>query len=257
MKTLEKELETAVRLAKQAGELQLSRLAGLKRVEIKADRSPVSEVDEACEKILRGGLEAAFPDDGFLGEETGERVGRSGRTWIVDPIDGTRPYLHGIPTFSVLVSLEDGGDPVLGLILLPAMDELHTATKGGGAFRNGAPVRVSKTGSLADAMGAQFGYFHQPNSPEGLAIKALGSRADYLYGFMDAWSYGAIASGRLDFSVNLLDKPWDCSAAACLIREAGGRFSDLSGRETTRSGNMLFSNGALHDELLSFFAPTK
>lgn len=253
MKPLLKELENAVKLARAAGELQLARLAGLKRISIKADRSPVSEVDEACEKILREGLESAFPEDGFMGEETGEREGHSGRTWIVDPIDGTRPYLHGIPTFSVLVSLEDRGDPIVGVILLPAMNELYAATRGGGAFRNGQPIRVSETRELGDAMGTQFGYFHQPDTREGLAIKALGARADYLYGFMDAWSYGALAAGHLDFSVNLLDKPWDCSAAACIIREAGGRFSDLSGRETTRSGNMVFSNGHLHDAVLEGF----
>lgn len=245
----EAELEAAKRLARAAGVVQLAR-HGIGEVDLKADNSPVTKVDRQCEELIRGELEAEFPDDGFLGEESGEAAGRSGRTWIVDPLDGTRPYIRGIVTYAALIALEDAAGMVLGVIHLPALDLTCWATRGGGAFCNGQPAQVSSTRSVADSIGSGLGFIQRFDEPEGGRLFELLRRAGYSYGFMDAYSYVCVATGRLDFCVNLLDSPWDCAAAAAIISEAGGRWSDVAGVESVHRGSFVASNGVLHRTVL-------
>lgn len=245
-----RELETAIRLAKEAGEIQLHHRHLAVKVSLKEDASPVSEVDQACERHIREGLAVSYPDDDILGEEEGGNAQIAGRHWIIDPIDGTRPYLRGIPTFSVLLSLEEDGVPVVGVIHLPALGETYAAAKGAAATLNGHPIQSSRTEHLRKAMGSQLGFFERHGEKDSEAVKRVMLAADYGYGFMDAYTYGSVAAGRLDFAVNLLDKPWDCSAACCIVEAAGGSWSDLQGRRSTRNGQILLTNGLLHDEIL-------
>ena len=248
------ELAEALKIAEEAGTIQRSYEQRLPVAEKKEDFSPVTEVDRACEGLIRCRLLSLFPGDGFLGEESTPVPGKSGRQWIVDPLDGTRPYLHGIPTYSVLIALEEEELPVLGVILLPALGITCWATRGSGAFLNGDAIHVSGTGSLEAAMGTAFGFREKADQPEGRQLFSLMRRWDYAYGFMDAYSYVCVASGRLDLAVNLLDKPWDCAAAACIVREAGGHFSDINGAPSTHNGSIILSNGVLHREALGYFA---
>ena len=245
----EAELELAKRLARAAGAIQLSR-RGAGAVDFKADDSPVTEVDRRCEALIRSELESAYPDDGFLGEESGEAAGHSGRTWIVDPLDGTRPYIRGIVTHAALIALEDAAGPALGVIHLPALDLTCWATRGGGAFCNGEPARVSSTRTLAESIGSGLGFVQRFDEPTGGRLFELLRRTGYSYGFMDAYSYVCVATGRLDFCVNLLDAPWDCAAAAAIIAEAGGRWSDAAGVESVRRGSFVATNGVLHRTVL-------
>jgi histidinol-phosphatase len=244
-----RELETAEAAARAAGRHLLDGSRKLPAVELKGDRSPVTRLDRESEAILSRLLLDAFPSDGLLGEECGEVAGSSGRRWIVDPLDGTRPFLRGIPTYSVLVALEEAGEMVVGCMFFPVSGECYTAAKGRGAFRDGRRIRVSRTPSLDRAMLAGLG----PRTGGGKTaanLRKLLDAADYAYGFMDAYSYALVASGRLDAVVSIWDKPWDCAAAACIVREAGGRFSDLSGAPDVHTGVSVASNGLLHEALL-------
>jgi myo-inositol-1(or 4)-monophosphatase len=246
-----KELSVALELARRAGEIQLAGQTVKLDVERKPDDSPVTGVDRACEEVILSGLSAAFPDDAFLGEETGEQSGTSGRTWIVDPLDGTRPFIRSIPTYSCLISLEAEDEQAVGVIHLPALKETYRACLGGGAFLNDQPIRVSDTRELNHAMGSALGQVERKDEPVGKELLAAMSEWDCAYGFMDNYSYGCVAAGRIDLCVNLLDQPYDCAAAACIVSEAGGTYTDIEGNRTVHNGSIILSNGHLHDAILS------
>ena len=247
------ELLIAREAARIAGDIQLAHRGKLLQIENKSDASPVTQVDRLCEQAIRDMFLKHFPADGFLGEETGFDKGASGRKWIVDPLDGTRPYIRGIPTYSTLIALEDHDELVVGCMNLPALGETYWAHKGGGAFLNGNPIHVSATPQVPNVLGCAFGFIEKAGTPDAQALLKLMGAWGYAYGFMDAYTYGSIAAGRIDASVNLLDKPWDCAAAVCIVREAGGRFSDLHGDDTIYSGSCVLSNGIVHEAVLEYF----
>ena len=247
------ELKAATAAAFAAGAVQIDKRRQILRVDTKSDRSPVTEVDRMCEAIIRERLMKQFPRDGFLGEETGEEKGSSGRTWIVDPLDGTRPYIRGLPTFSVLIALDDGGELAVGCMHLPAMAETYVAQRGKGAFCNNDPIHVSSAASFDRVMGSGFGFVEKVEAEEGKTLFSLMRQWDYAYGFMDVFTYGCIAAGKLDLCINLLDKPWDCAAAACIVSEAGGRYSDIRGNRSVYNGSIILSNGFIHDAVLEYF----
>ncbi len=244
------ELEVARRTCAEVGQMQRARQPQVSGAELKTDGSPVTEVDRACEHMVIERIGAACPTDGILGEESGDHPGTSGRRWIVDPLDGTRPYIRGIPTYSVLLALEDEGVPVVGVVELPALRLSCWAARGEGAFLNGERISVSSTAHLQHAMGSALGFVESTDAGLSTRLLELMRRWDYVYGFMDAYSYVCVASGRLDICVNLLDKAWDCAAAACIIEEAGGRYSDMSGSRTVHNGSFIATNGALHEAVL-------
>jgi histidinol phosphatase-like enzyme (inositol monophosphatase family) len=248
-----KELNIAIKAALEAGKIQLEGCGAALDVEIKGDNSPVTQFDKRCEEKIREIILSEFPDDGFLGEESGESGPPGGRRWIVDPIDGTRPFIRGIPTHSALIALEVAGEPAIGVINVPAMGVVCHASKGGGAFLNDKKIRVSSVKKLSNAMGCGLGMIQRAGKPEGRCLDKYLQSLDYAYGFMDAYTYVLIACGKLDACVNLLDKPWDCAAAACIVTEAGGRFSAVNGEKTIHGGSFVLTNGILHDEVLEFF----
>lgn len=247
------ELSTALNLAHQAGALQLKSCQSVQKVSLKTDRSPVTSVDKACEELIRHELLLTFPGDGFLGEESGTVDGPSGRCWIVDPLDGTRPFIRGIPTYSTLIALEEGAIPVVGVIHLPALNLTCWASRNGGAYLNGEPIHVSSTPVPETAMGSALGFREHPEASLREKLLRLMRSWEYAYGFMDAFSYVCVASGKLDVCVNLLDKPWDCAAAACIVTEAGGKFSDVNGAPSVRNGSFVATNAPLHRCTVDFF----
>lgn len=248
----DKELSAALAIAQAAGNIHLDLQP--KDIEHKDDNSPVTEIDKKCEQLIRNKLMEMFPNDGFLGEETGDFKGSNDRKWIVDPLDGTRPFIRNIPTHSVLIALEQENEPVVGIIHLPALKITCWAKKNGGAFLNGKPIRVSETSEMKSAMGSALGFLEKSETNEGKKLFSLMKSWDYAYGFMDAYSYVCAASGKLDMCVNLLDKPWDCAAAACIVSEAGGIFSDIHGNRSVYNGSIVISNKKLHSEIIDFFA---
>ena len=239
--------------AAAAGAIQRSQQSSLK-VRIKSDDSPVTQVDERSEQLIRSTILDQFSQDGFLGEESGEAASANGRRWIVDPLDGTRAYIRGLPTYSCLVALEQDGRVVVGVMYLPALQELYWATAGGGAFCNGETIRVSDCSRLQEANGTGLGHLQHRGTPMGDRLLDLLCDLGYVFGFMDGYSYACVASGRLDLCVNLMDKPWDCAAASVIVREAGGRFSDASGVESIYNGSVVASNGYLQGALLDALA---
>jgi histidinol-phosphatase len=248
------ELSLALETAKKAGQYLQQAQHSLPAVETKADRSPVTEIDRVSESIIQNSLLSAYKNDGFLGEESGDLAGTSGRRWIVDPLDGTRPYLRAIPTWSVLIALEQEGKPVVGVMHLPGLDITCWASRGAGAFQNNRAIHVSSSRSLSTAMGSALGFVEKADEPAGKQLLGLMRAWDYTYGFMDAYSYVCVANGSLDITVNLLDKPWDCASAACIVSEAGGIFSTIDGSETVHGGSIIFSTTALQQEALPFFS---
>lgn len=249
----ENELSVAIEAAKEAGKIQLEGMELIGEIEFKEDNSPVTDIDKRCEKTITELLVDRFPLDGLLREEDGEITGVSGRKWVIDPLDGTRPFIRGIPTHGVLIALEKENVPVVGVMYLPALDCLCYASKGGGAFINRKQVRVSKTDRLHDAMGSALGFIENSEMHDGQKLFEVMKTWNYTYGFMDSYSYVCVAGGKLDVAISLLDKPWDCAAAACIVKEAGGRYSDIFGNETIYNGSVVFSNGIIHDEILRHF----
>ncbi len=249
----ENELSVALHAAREAGQIQLQGRELMGEVEFKEDDSPVTDVDKRCEKVITEFLAEKFPRDGLLGEENGEVTGTSERRWIIDPLDGTRPFIRGIPTYGVLIALEQQSVPVVGVMYLPALDCLCYASRGGGAFLNGKKVKVSATDSLQAALGSALGFVENSEMHDGRKLFNLMKSWNYTYGFMDCYTYVCVAGGKLDLSVSLLDKPWDCAAAACIVKEAGGRYSDIDGKESIYNGSVIFSNGIIHDEVLRYF----
>lgn len=240
-----------------AGEeaLRLYRAGAANRSKRKPDRSPVTEADETVEKRLSMYLRKRYPEAGFLGEETGAAgPSEAGLRWVVDPIDGTRAFIRGIPTWSILVGLEADGRPVLGVAYMPGDDDLFIAIDGEGAWGNGRPLHVSRVDSLDDAVVSHGALSQFTDLQLGHLLPRLGQRTYTQRGFADFDGYRQLLLGRLDAMVDPGVAPWDICAAAVLVREAGGRLTDLEGDETIHGGGALASNGAVHDALLALLA---
>ncbi|HET7322631.1 MAG TPA: inositol monophosphatase family protein, partial [Longimicrobiaceae bacterium] len=220
------ELDLAVAAARAAGELTLRWFQKGPAVELKADASPVTEADRAAEQRLRERIRARYPDDGILGEEGGEEPGRSGRRWVLDPIDGTRSFIHGVPLYGVMVALEAGGEPVLGVLHFPALGDTVAAARGLGCRWNGRPARVSATARLADALVLTSGDLPATRVP---GLQRLSESAGSFRTWGDCYGYALVATGRAEAMLDPELKVWDAAAVRPVIEEAGGVFTDWSG----------------------------
>lgn len=244
------DLAIALRLADAADEITMSRfLASDLVVDRKPDRSPVTDADTAVEDTVREILAELRPSDDILGEERGGTVG-DGRTWVLDPIDGTKNFLRGNPVWATLIALVDGGEPVIGVVSSPAMPRRWWASAGGGAWCGDRRLRVSGVSSLDDAFlsTTDLGSWTEYHSRE--AYLALVDACWESRAFGDFWQHVLVAEGALDVSVDPIANAWDLAAIQVLVTEAGGRFSDLQGRPGFANGNGLASNGLVHDAAL-------
>jgi histidinol-phosphatase len=249
------DLELAHDLADIADRISLSRYrASDLIVETKPDMTPVTEADRAVEKALRERLARDRPGDAVLGEEFG-LDGESDRRWIIDPIDGTKNYVRGIPVYATLIALALGGEAVVGLVSAPALGRRWWARRGRGAQLNGETIHVSGVARLADAQLSyndlrSFGYHGYAEGAGRLAATVWRVR-----GFGDFWSHVMVAEGSVDIAAEPIVKPWDLAALQVIVEEAGGRFTDLAGVTGFAGGSALSSNGLLHDEVLRLFDP--
>jgi histidinol-phosphatase len=252
------DLELALRLADAADALSVARyLSGDLVVETKPDLTPVTEADRAIERAVRDVLADARPDDAVVGEEYGSS-GSGERRWIVDPIDGTKNFVRGIPVWATLLALEVAGELTVGVVSAPALGRRWWAARGGGAFvseasAGGDPRRLSVSGvrSLGDAQ-LSISDFDNWMSIDGLL--ELGRQCWRTRGFGDFWSYMLVAEGAADIACEPVVSLWDLAALVVIVEEAGGRFTDLSGARTADGGDALATNGLLHDAALSFVA---
>jgi histidinol phosphatase-like enzyme (inositol monophosphatase family) len=221
----------------------------------KADHSPVTEADRAAEAHLRGFCQARFPHAAFLGEEDGASGADAAvLRFVVDPVDGTRAFIRGLPSWSVLVGLEHAGEPVLGIAYMPADDDLFVAVRGHGATRNGRPLHLSDIDRMDEATISHGGLRQFTDAGLAHLLPRL-ARATYTQrGFGDFDGYRQLLLGRVDAVIDPGLTPWDMCAPAAIVREAGGRFTDLDGQDTIHGGGALASNGRVHDALLALIA---
>jgi histidinol-phosphatase len=251
----ENDLELAVRLADAADAITTARFRALDlAVERKPDRTPVTDADTAVEDAIRAILATERPDDTVLGEERGGSAA-TGRAWVLDPIDGTKNFLRGVPVWATLIALVEDGTPVVGMISAPLLGRRWWAATGDGAWMRDSGgerrLSVSKVASLEDAYLSttdlnSWVKYHSREKYLDLVNACWESRA-----FGDFWHHCLVAEGALDVTAECIVNPWDVAAAQVLITEAGGRFTDLSGEARYDNGSALSTNGLLHDEVLA------
>jgi histidinol-phosphatase len=241
----------AVSLAREAGAITLRHFNSETSVERKIDGSFVTAADREAEAFLRAQIKKRFPADGILGEEEGETPGSSGRRWILDPIDGTYSFVHGVPLYGVLIGVEQDDEPIAGVIYIPALKDMVYAAKGTGCFWNGEPARVSKTESLKDALllATDFGVCDRYGF--GAAANRLQASVHSRRTWADCYGYVLVATGRADIMFDPVMHVWDCAALLPVIEEAGGTFTDWKGTRTIHSGNSIATNGVLFEQVMS------
>jgi histidinol-phosphatase len=245
-------LEAALDAARTAGAIALRYFRSDVRVMQKPDLTPVTQADHEAEVAIVERLRPAFPDIGFLGEEFGAQGGQS-RRWIIDPIDGTKNFVRGIPYWATLLALEEDGEITLGVVHSPATGELFWARRGQGAWADGAPLRVSPVDRLGDAMLVHSSLNLLRPLDEGRCwdgFVRLVEATDRQRGFGDYFGYTFVLRGQAELMLEADVKAWDIAPFKVLFEEAGGRLTDLAGRPTIYSGTTLASNGRLHEEVL-------
>jgi len=255
---MDRRLETAIAAARAAGAVALRHFRTDLQVEHKADASPVTIADREAEQHAVAVLRAAFPDYGVLGEEFGEDLaaGGGGRPkWIIDPIDGTKSFIRGIPFFATLIALEEDGAITTGAVYAPAMDDLLYAQKGQGAFDAHGPLRVSRIDTLRRSMLVFGGAGLLRSGGFWPAYERLVDASGRQRGYGDFFGYTFIARGQAEAMIDVDVKPWDLAALQIIIEEAGGRFTDFRGRPTAYGGSAIASNGLVHDAIQALIEP--
>ena len=242
-------LEVAIAAAKAAGAVAMGYFRTGLTVEYKGDRSPVTRADRECEQCIIDVLRAAFPEYGVVGEEFGERSGAHAR-WIIDPIDGTKNFIRGIPYFATLIGLEEDGDITVGVIYAPAVDDLLYAQKGQGAFDGNGRLHVSPIPSLRQGLLVFGGIDIFRAAGRWDAFERLVRASGRQRGFGDYFGHTFVARGQAEAMIEIDLKPWDMAALKIVVEEAGGRFTDFTGVPTIYGGSALASNGRIHDEVL-------
>jgi fructose-1,6-bisphosphatase/inositol monophosphatase family enzyme len=248
----EREIEVCREVSRRAGMLAIQHAVRGVTSEDKSDLSPVTIADRECEKLIVESLHATFPDDGLLGEEGAREEGRSGRRWIVDPIDGTRDFVRGLGTWSNLVALEADGEVVLGVCNMAAQDEMYWAVRGGGAWVNEKRLAVSKIDRRGKALACLTAF-------DAVGRSHLGPRIlDHLAGYWAVRSMGGcqdamlVASGRAEVWIELTAKAWDLAPIQVIAEEAGARFFNFDGGRSIHGGNCVVCVPFLEPELRAF-----
>ena len=247
------ELEVAVAAAAAAGQVLRDRFGQRLDVQYKGEVDLVTEADEKAEQTIKEALQEAFPTYGMLAEEGGSLTGEGESRWIVDPLDGTTNYAHGLPIFAVSIALERAGQVILGVVHDPMAQETYVAERGGGATLNGQPIGVSDTDELIRALLATGFPYDRDDLP---AVVDLFGRFAVLTQSMRRLGSAAldmcyVAAGRLDGYYERGIKAWDIAAGCLILEEAGGKITDYGGHELhLERGEVVASNGPLHPDLV-------
>jgi len=249
------ELEAALAAARAASEVVRAYYQKIPGVRFKADASPVTEADVRSEEAIRTILSARFPGYGFYGEETGRHAMEAESVWLVDPLDGTKAFVREIPFFSTQIALMRAGELVLGVSSAPVYGELAWAEAGSGAWLNDRPIRVSKVASLEAAAISTGNLRSLAGSPRWQRFGGLVGVAGYLRGYGDFVHYHLLARGALEVVIESNVNILDIAALTVIVREAGGKFTDLEGRAIgLATTSVLATNGALHATVLAALA---
>ena len=249
------DLDLGLQLADVADRITTGRFrAGDLQVDRKPDRTPVTDADVAVEDAVREVLAEQRPDDGVAGEERGGSAG-AGRTWVLDPIDGTKNFLRGVPAWASLIALVDEGSPVVGVISAPALGRRWWAARGQGACAQSAGRDAERIGvsAVRDPADAYVSTTHLTTWVENHSRESYLQLVDACWenrAFGDFWSHCLVAEGSIDIAAEPIVNPWDVAAAQVIVEEAGGRFTDLSGAPRYDGGSALSTNGHLHGPAL-------
>ncbi|HVZ41135.1 MAG TPA: inositol monophosphatase family protein [Candidatus Kapabacteria bacterium] len=240
-------LDVAVEAALEAGRITLQYFQTSSfETEIKADNSPVTIADRRAEQRLIEVVHRHYPAHAILGEESGETSGSEPVTWIVDPIDGTKTFICGVPFYGVLIGVEIAGSIDVGVANFPALGEIYYAARGLGAYWNGRRIRVSQTGSLADAVMLTTDMQRVDRDPEKHDAHQRLIAATKMYRtWGDCYGHMLVASGRAEIMLDPKMSVWDAAALKPIVEEAGGIFTDWSGLPTARGGSAISTNAAL------------
>ena len=253
-------LEFAVQIAREAGDVTLRyfRRDDL-QVERKADESPVTVADRAAEELLRQRIAAEFATDAIVGEELGTQAGSSGYQWVLDPIDGTKSFIHGVPLYTTLVAVLKDDKPCIGVIHAPATSETVYAQTGGGCWRLGRdgglkPAHVSSVSRLADGLllTTDIAAFTSCREKDAIEVYLrLQRAARYARTWGDGYGYLMVATGRAEVMIDPVVNLWDAAPLQTVVEEAGGHFSDWQGNPSIHAGEAIATNGLVTDEVLA------
>ena len=249
-------LEFALEVSREAAKLILRYYLSVDLiVDQKRDRTPVTAADRGAEELIRGRIARRFPDDGVFGEEFGETKGRNGVRWVLDPVDGTKAFIHGVPLFGTLIGLEADGQLLAGVCRLPALNEVVYGATGLGAWwqiGDAAPRRakVSSVERLDEAMVCTTSLNNWREAGKFETFERINSLARETRGWSDCYGHALVCTGRADVMLDPLLNPWDAAALVPILKEAGGQFFDWTGVETIHGGNGISTNGRLKRALL-------
>ncbi len=250
----------ALAAAREAGQftLQYFRKTDL-AVDRKADASPVTVADREAELLIRQRIAAAFPDDAVLGEEFAEVPGSSGFRWILDPIDGTKSFIHGVPLYGTMVGVEREGRGIMGVVYIPALDECLYAEAGGGAWHSVAnapaqPARVSKRSSLAESLFVTSEVANIRSKKRMDAYLRFVEACGLARTWGDCYGYLLVATGRAELMLDPVMNVWDAAAIQPILEEAGGTFTDWQGQPTIHAGEGMATNGLVLNDVLALIA---
>ncbi|MSR19849.1 MAG: inositol monophosphatase family protein [Gemmatimonadetes bacterium] len=243
-------LAFAIDLAYEAGALTLRYYGGLVDADDKSDGSPVTIADRKAEQLIRKRVGKRYPEHAVLGEEYGESNAGARVRWILDPIDGTRSFMHGVPLYGVLIGIEAEGEPIVGVTYFPPLDEMVAAGRGLGCKWNGKPCRVSSVSRMQDAVVCTTDVERLLKRPEGLGWRRLQQRSAFSRTWGDCYGHALVATGRIEVQVDPVMKPWDAGPFLTITTEAGGKFTTLDGKATIHGGSGISTNGLLHGEVL-------
>jgi histidinol-phosphatase len=248
-------LDFAMDAAWQAGQLTLAHFQTGVAVEQKADESPVTIADRGAERLLRRLIEDRFPDHAIVGEEFGETDRDSTHRWIIDPIDGTRSFIRGVPLYGVLVGLEIAGENAVGVVHFPGLGEMLAAARGLGCRWNGRPARVSDLTHLDQALVVYTDCADFARYRKGETWARLQAATHTQRGWGDCYGHCLVATGRAEVMLDPILNAWDCAALVPILAEAGGTFTDWNGKPTIYNGHGFSTNGVLFDRVLELIKP--
>jgi myo-inositol-1(or 4)-monophosphatase len=245
------DLQLALELAEEAGRLTLGYFSR-KTIAVfrKRDATPVTEADRKAEELIRAAIRRRFPGDGLFGEEFDEQPSSNNRRWIIDPIDGTKAFIHGVPLYGVLIALEEDGQIRLGVVNFPALGELYYAERGEGAYVDGSPIAVSTVLERENATVLYTEKEYLLDPPSLHPVDRLRTEAGLVRGWGDCYGHMLVASGRAEVAVDKVMSPWDCAALIPVVLEAGGYCFDYRGRITISGEGLVSANRAIGGNLL-------
>ncbi len=251
--TIENLLDVALEAAWQAGKITLQYFqTDAFDVDTKSDMSPVTIADKKAEERIISIINRHFPDHAIIGEESGEHAGTSGTKWIIDPIDGTKSFVQGVPLYGVMIGVEVDSEIVAGVVNMPGLSEMYYASQGNGAYWNGRRAHVSTVAGLSGAVILTTDERRMRRLPEKQALyHALSEQTKFQRTWGDCYGHLLVATGRAEAMLDPGMNVWDNAPLKIILEEAGGMFTDWQGNRTIYGGSAITSNGILHEQIVS------